>query len=134
VEELGGPPTAAIGLSLGVERVLLACEAEGVFPVPGRGVDVFVVDTAGGDAARDLTRALRAAGVRADRAFDDRSMKAQFKLADRSGARIALVIGPDERDKGVVRVQSLAGEGDETVARADVVELLRKRLADQRQP
>jgi histidyl-tRNA synthetase len=132
-EELGGAPTPAIGLSLGVERTLLACDAEGVFASTEDGVEVFVVDTAGGATARDLTRELRAAGVRADRGFDDRSMKAQFKLADRSGARLALVIGPDELQRGVVKVQSLTGDrdgdGDDTVARADVVELVRKRLA-----
>ena len=48
VEELGGPPTAGIGFGLGVERTLLACDAEGVFPPPDQAVDVFVVDTTGG--------------------------------------------------------------------------------------
>ena len=59
-----------------------------------------MVDFAGGDAARDLTARLRAAGLRADRAFDGRSPKAQFKAADRSGARLALVVGPDEAAAG----------------------------------
>ena len=54
----------------------------------------------GGTAARDLTAALRRAGLRADRAFDGRSMKAQLKAADRSGARVALIVGPDELAAG----------------------------------
>jgi histidyl-tRNA synthetase len=129
VEELGGPPTPSIGFSLGVERILLACDAEGAFAGPGDGADVFVVDTAGGRAAGELSRVLRAAGIRTDRAFDNRSMKAQFKLADRSGARLALVVGPDEEARGVVKVQGLDSPDDETVARPDVVEAVRKRLA-----
>jgi histidyl-tRNA synthetase len=127
-EELGAPPTPGIGFGLGIERTLLACDAEGVFPVPAAALDVFVVDTAGGEAARSLTDALRDAGLRVDRAFDDRSMKAQFKLADRSGARLALVVGPDELERNVVKVQDLDSSEHETVARPDVVDVVRKRL------
>ena len=86
VEMLGGPPTPGIGFGIGIERLLLACDAEGVFAVDPAPLDAFVVDITGGTAARDLTAALRRAGLRADRAFDDRSMKAQLKAADRSGA------------------------------------------------
>jgi hypothetical protein len=53
-----------------------------------------VVDVAGGEAARDLTAELRRAGLRADRAFDGRSLKSQMKAADRSGARVALSLRP----------------------------------------
>jgi histidyl-tRNA synthetase len=127
-EEFGAPATPGIGFGLGVERMLLACDAEGVFPTPDVAIDVFVVDTTGGEAARDLTDALRAAGVRADRAFDNRSMKAQFKLADRSGARLALVVGSDELERGVVKVQPLDSSDPETVARPDVLDVVRKRL------
>ena len=129
VEELGGPPTAAIGFSLGIERILLACDVEAAFAQPARAVDVFVIDTTGGETARDLTYALREAGVGADRAFDKRSMKAQFKLADRSGARLALVVGADELEHDVVKVQALDSSEQETVARPDVVDVVRKRLS-----
>ena len=86
VEALGGPPTPGIGFGSGIERVLLTCDAEGVFAAPEERVDVFVVDTAGGDSARDLSTELRRAGIAAERAFDGRSMKSQMKSADRSGA------------------------------------------------
>jgi histidyl-tRNA synthetase len=97
VEDLGGPPTPGIGFGSGIERVLLACDAEGV----------FVVDVTGGDVARDLTAELRRAGFRVDRAFDARSMRAQMKAADRSGARLALIVGEQERADGTVAVRSL---------------------------
>src|SRR5581483_11202741 len=73
-EQLGGPATPGIGFGIGIERVLLACDAEGVFPAPDAAVDVFVVDVTGSTALR-LTTELREAGIRADRAFDGRSMK-----------------------------------------------------------
>lgn len=127
-EALGGPPTPGIGFGLGVERLLLGCDAEGVFPAPEASVDVFVVDAAGGADALLLTFELRAAGFVCDRAFDDRSMKAQFRAADRSGARLALVVGEQERAAGTVTVRDLEGGDQHNVDRADVVAYVRKKL------
>jgi histidyl-tRNA synthetase len=90
----------------------LACDAEGVLPAPERRVEVFVVDLTGGDAARDLTAELRRAGVSADRSFDERSLKAQLKQADRSGAPVAIIVGPEERAAGEVTVRVLRSPGD----------------------
>ena len=126
VEMLGGPPTPGIGFGIGIERVLLACDAEGVFQVSPPVLDAYVVDVAGGESARDLTAQLRRAGLRADRAFDGRSMKSQLKSADRSGARLALIVGPDEVAAGSVSVRPLRGEGTQrTVSRAEVVDAVR---------
>ena len=129
VEALGGPPTPGIGFALGVDRTLLACDDEGVFEATARGVDVFVVDTTGGREALLLTEQLRAAGRRADRADDRRSMKAQMKAADRSGADVAVIVGDDERAAGTVVVRPLRGEAPQTVvARDDLLEHLEKIL------
>ena len=124
VSAMGGPETPGVGFALGIERILLAVEAEGdrVALASGRAIDVFVVDFAGGELARNLTTELRRAGVRADRAFDNRSPKAQFKAADRSGARLALVIGPDEAASRKVGIKDLATDADQvTVDLDDVV-------------
>ena len=121
VEMLGGPPTPGIGIGIGIERLLLACDAEGVFPVAPVPLDAFVVDTTDGAAARDLTAELRAAGLSADRAFDGRSMKAQFKAADRSGARLVLIVGPDEAASGTVSLRPLQGGGEQVVVARDQV-------------
>jgi histidyl-tRNA synthetase len=132
VEELGGPDTPAVGFALGIDRILLAGEGEGMASRldAGRRLDVFVVDFAGGAAARDLTAALRAAGVRADRAFDDRSARAQFKAADRSGARLAVVVGPEEAAAGTAGVRDLLAGGDQVqVAQTDLVGEISRRLA-----
>jgi len=127
-EGLGGPPTPGIGFGMGIERLLLACDAESVFPVPAGRVDVWVVDTTGGDAALTLTQELRTAGVAADRCFDGRSMKAQFKAADRSGARLAAIVGAQEGAAGTVTLRDLQSGVQETVGRADLVDQTRSRL------
>jgi histidyl-tRNA synthetase len=128
-EALGAPPTPGIGFGLGIERLLLACDAEGVFPEPEASVAVWVIDTAGGSHARDLTQQLRLAGVAADRSFDQRSMKSQFRAADRSGARLALIVGEREASDDTVVVRDLRNGGaEESVPRGDVVEQVKKRL------
>ncbi len=129
-EALGGPAAPGIGFGLGIERILLAADAEGVFPAPPGAVEVFVVDTAGGTTALELCHDLRAAGIGADRAFGARSMKAQLKGADRSGARLALIVGPDEAATGEVTVRDLrTGGGQQLVKLAQVIEAVRAKLA-----
>ena len=132
VEELGGPPTPGIGFGSGIERVLLACDAEEAFGPPERRLDVFVVDVVDGTHARDLTAILRRAGLRADRAYDGRAMRAQMKAADRSGAALALIVGEQELADGVVAVRDLraemAGKEQVRVTRDDLVTHVRQRL------
>lgn len=130
IEAMGGQPTAGFGFGSGVERVLLACDAEAVFapspPVP----DCFVVSF-GGDATdvRDLCRELQRSGISAERAYDQRSPKAQMKAADRSGARYALLSGDDERAAATVTVRDLLGDGEQvSVARTELIDHLRKLL------
>jgi len=130
VESLGGPSTPGIGFGSGIERILLTCDAEGVFETSSTGVDVFVVDTIGGDAARDLTVELRRSGVSADRAFEGRSMKSQMKAADKSGAALVLIVGSDEAESNSVTIRDLRGDtGQETVSRNSVVDVVAARLS-----
>ncbi|HEY8543485.1 MAG TPA: histidine--tRNA ligase [Acidimicrobiales bacterium] len=128
VEQLGGPPTPGIGFGSGIERMLLALEAEGRPLATGRPLDVFVVDATDGSQARDLAHELRSAGLRVDRAFDGRSMKAQMKLAGRSGARLALIVGEQEVQDRAVTVRDLAAGEQRSVARDDLVAQVRKLL------
>jgi histidyl-tRNA synthetase len=98
VEEVGGPATPGVGFSTGVERILLALEAEGV-PLPGaRSPEVSVV-TAGGErereAALNLAHRLRAR-FRVDVDLLERSLGNQMKAANRSGARTVVIVGEGE--------------------------------------
>ncbi|MCU1502807.1 MAG: hisS [Ilumatobacteraceae bacterium] len=129
VESLGGPPTHGVGFALGLDRTLLACDDEGVFGAPSVAVDAFVVDTTGGLEALRITAELRAAGFRADRAYEGRSMKSQMKLADRSGAPIALIIGSNELDAGTVVLRPLRDGRDQyAVPRTELLDHLTKAI------
>lgn len=114
IESLGGPPTPGFGFGAGIERILLACDAEEVFPVSVQAPEVFVVsfgaDPAHLDAVRDLAVALRRRGLRVGRSYDGRSGRAQMKAADRSGARDAVLIGDDELASGSVTLRSLVDD------------------------
>ena len=126
VEALGGPPTPGIGFGLGVDRILLAAGDAGLFEAAPSALDAFVIDTTGGMEALRLVEELRAEGLSADRAYDQRSMRAQFRAADKSGARLALVVGPEETAAGTVTVKALRGSGDdETVPRDQVTRRVR---------
>jgi histidyl-tRNA synthetase len=128
IEQLGGPPTPGIGFGSGIERVLLTCDAEGVFGPPEQRVECFVVDVTDGSVAVELTHRLRLAGIATDRAFDGRSMKSQMKSAGRSGARIALIVGEQEREDATVTVRDLSTSDQQAVAIGAVVDHVRKVL------
>ena len=124
-EQLGGPATPGIGFGLGIERILLACDAEGVFPPPEGLLDVFIIDTTGGEAARAVAAELRAAGIRTDRAYDNRSWKAQLRAAQRSGAPLAISIDAER-----IELRTLQEKGEaQTVDLSTVVKQVRERLA-----
>lgn len=129
VEDLGGPATPGIGFAIGLDRTLLACDDEGVFPAFDLGIDVFVVDTAGGSEALRLTNQLRREGFRVDRAFDNRSMKSQMKAADRSGARYAVILGEDEVRAGTALIKPLRSDEDQqSVSSGDLAARLMEKI------
>ena len=127
VEALGGPPEPGVGFALGVDRTLLACDAEEVFGPENADVSVWVVATTPGTEALELAEELRIAGVKTDRSYasDDsgpRSMKAQMKAANRSGAVIAVIVGEDEAAAGTVSVRMLRATGDSGESQQFLVE------------
>jgi histidyl-tRNA synthetase len=125
VAELGGPPTPGIGFGIGLERVLLACDAEGILPpADAPRPQVFVVDLEGGAAATSLVVELRRAGVAAERAYGQRSLKAQLRQADRLGAELAVIIGREERTTGTATVRFLATAEQRRVPLAGLREFL----------
>jgi histidyl-tRNA synthetase len=113
-ELLGGEPTPGIGFGLGLDRVLLALTEEGHPPVPAPPVQVYVVGLGEGrPVAAALVRELRETGLGADQALGERPLKAQLKLADRSGAPFAAIVGDREAESGVVTVRRLS-DGEQT--------------------
>ncbi|HEV8627823.1 MAG TPA: His/Gly/Thr/Pro-type tRNA ligase C-terminal domain-containing protein, partial [Acidimicrobiia bacterium] len=130
-EEMGGPPSPGIGFGIGIERVLIACDAEGVLPTPKPYLDAYVVDAVGPEAGAEvaaLLGELRETGLAADRAYGGRSVKAQTKSADRAGARYVVVIGRAEMEKGAVAVRDMESGVQVEVPRSRVVAWLHDHL------
>ena len=122
-EQLGGPATPGIGFGMGIERVLIACDTEGVFPGDAPRVDAFVVNGLGTGADSEvasLVAALRENGMRVERAYGDRSVKAQWKAADKSHAVYGVMLGRAEAERGEVAVKDLRS-GEQVEVRRDAL-------------
>ena len=98
IEEFGGKPTPGLGFAVGLERIVLALEAQGVKvgTVPQPLVFVAAVDDEVRATAFAIASQLRDAGIAVELDHQNRSLKSQFKLADRLGVQWMVVIGPDE--------------------------------------
>jgi histidyl-tRNA synthetase len=131
VEALGGPSTPGVGFALGLDRTLLACDDEGTFAAPNTAVTAFVVDTTGGEHALRITSELRAHGISADRAYENKSMKSQMKAADRSSAAFAIIVGSNEVEAGEVVVRPLRAESavQHTVPRTGLIDHIKKAMS-----
>ncbi|MBQ9252029.1 MAG: histidine--tRNA ligase [Clostridia bacterium] len=116
VEQLGGPDLPAVGFGMGLERVLMLLDAEGIqIPEPAH-YEVFV--TYMGDhriQAFHLVESLRNQGIRADMDHCGRSLKAQFKYANKTGAPISATIGDEEAENGTVKLKNMATREECTV-------------------
>ena len=129
--QLGGRDLSGIGFGLGVDRTLLALRAEGKTAGESARVDVYAVPL-GAEAKKRLAvlaAQLRAAGVRVDVAYGDRSLKGAMKGADRSGASIALVAGDRDLEAGTVGVKSMTTGEQVDVATESVVAEVISRLS-----
>lgn len=120
-EALGGPPTPGVGFAMGLDRVLLAMETEGVEPPTARGPQCFVV-AIGEDArqaGRELVTTLRGSGIAASGSLEERPLKAQLKMADRADAAFVAILGERELDDGTVTLRRLADGIQKVVPIAD---------------
>ncbi|MBO4837738.1 MAG: histidine--tRNA ligase [Clostridia bacterium] len=109
VEQLGGPATPAAGFGIGAERILLELKNQGLAPSAPGFADIYVANL--GDDMRlpafALARRLREKGIRCECDTVGRSLKAQFKYADKTGARLVCLVGGDEYARGMVRLRDM---------------------------
>ena len=125
--QLGGQDLSGIGFGIGVDRTMLALEAEGLDPTGTGRVDVYAValGAAAKSALVPVLAQFRRSGVRADMAYGDRGMKGAFKAADRSGAAVTIVVGEDELAAGTAVVKIMATGEQHPVPLDSVVEHVR---------
>jgi len=130
-EMLGGPALPSVGWALGVDRTVLAMEAEGVLEREQARVDVFAVPL--GDQARrllfDVVCRLRREGVSADTVYGSRGLKGAMKAADRSGARFALVAGERDLADNLVQLKDLVSGEQSPVAVEQIIPTIKEKLS-----
>ena len=134
VEELGGPAIPAVGFGMGIERVLMLLDSleEGAcrLKVDDETPEVFVACLNRGLSiqAFSLLRRFREAGIRADMDHQGRSLKAQFKYADKLGAANVAVLGDDEVARGVVKLRDMLTREEWEAPLETAAQALRERL------
>ena len=129
VEQLGGPSMPAVGFGMGIERVLMLLDSEGVeIPKPDQ-YDVFVTYMGNNKIpAFMLVQNLRKAGVNADMDHTGRSLKAQFKYANKTGAPLCITLGDDEVANGIVKIKNMNTREERTAANAEAAQVVREML------
>jgi histidyl-tRNA synthetase len=127
MSSLGGSDVSGIGFGLGVDRVLMACQAENCLPTSINQLDLFIVPIT--EKAKSLgfklISDLRTAGIGCDMAYGDRGLKGGMKAADKSQARYALVIGDDEVISGKCELK-LMSSGEVISSSLTVSELINR--------
>lgn len=130
VESVGGKPTPCVGFGLGLERLLMLLDSIGVNIENDDRPDIFVIsqNQVLTDKCRDVVMMLRKNGIAADTDNTGRSLKAQFRYADKLAAKYVVVIGDTEASTGVVTVKKLAdGTSEQTTIDNLVNYILEKR-------
>ena len=131
MQELGGSDISGIGFGIGVDRVLLACEAEGILSDDGSGASLEVFLIALGDNNKDqviqLLNQLRNQGISADMEYGDRALKGAMKAADKSGAKYSAVLGDGEVASGVLQLKDMKNGIVKEVRISDLVNEFTKR-------
>lgn len=136
VKELGGPAMSAVGFGMGIERVLMIlddlADEEQLLVVDAEQPQVFVacLNKSLSIHAFELTEAMRRAGLRAEMDHQGRSLKAQFKYADKLNAQYVAILGDDEIAKGVAKLRNMGTREEWEVALVDAPAALKERLGE----
>ncbi|KAB2495613.1 histidine--tRNA ligase [Priestia endophytica] len=129
-EQIGGPEAPGIGFALSIERLLAALEAESVELPIEQGIDCYVVTL--GDKAKDksvsLVNDLRLSGIAAEKDYQDKKVKAQFKAADRLSAKYVAVLGDDELEQNVINVKNMETGEQEEISLSSFVSYVKEKL------
>ncbi len=124
VEQLGGPATPAAGFGIGAERILMELKNQNLLPPAPPATEVYVANL-GADMkipAFTFTQALRDHGIKADCDLSGRSLKAQFKYADKIGAWYVALLGGEEYERGTVKIRDMKTKEEKEIPLEKAVE------------
>lgn len=131
IEFLGGRPAPACGVALGVERLILKIKESGIDVPPPRSPDIYLAQL--GDQARKkvfgLMENLRKAGFRVSHSLSKDGLKKQLEIANKLGAKYALILGQKEVLDGTIIVRDMEGGAQETVNFEKIIQEMKKKLA-----
>lgn len=124
VEYFGGPETAGFGFGLGLERLLLVLDKQGITLPVEEGLDVYiaVLGSEANGKALELVQAIRHQGFKAERDYLGRKIKAQFKSADAFKAKTVITLGESELESGQVSVKNNTTREEVTVSFEELTE------------
>ncbi|KGA96500.1 histidyl-tRNA synthetase [Alkalihalobacillus alcalophilus ATCC 27647 = CGMCC 1.3604] len=130
VESLGGPSTPGIGFAFSIERLIMALKGQNKVPEVAQKLDCYLVTL--GEQAKlksvELLEQLRAAGIKADKDYLDKKMKAQFKAADRLQAAFTAVLGDDELANNIINVKNMETGTQEQIALDELTLYIEKEI------
>lgn len=126
VEYFGGPELSGIGFAMGIERLIIALEGEGIDLSEDESLDAYILclsEKASLEALKIATM-LRAAGYTCERDYLNRSFKAQFKSVERKNAKFAIILGEKDLENGTVTIKEIATQEQKVVASEDIVDAM----------
>ena len=129
VASIGGKPTGCVGFAMGMERALMLMEKRGT-DFGDTGIDAFVISQSPEhtEACMRIVAELRRAGVSADTETTGRSMKAQFKYADKQRAKFVVVVGADELASGKMKIKRLSDGTEKECAAAELAARIKESI------
>lgn len=129
VENLGGPQLSSVGFGLGIERFILTLETEGIELSTPKILDVYGISLGQGVNVQmmKLVDQLRQAGLSSEMDVANRSLKAQFKSADRYQAQFILIMGEDELNQGIVQIKSSIDQSQVSLKWSEVIDYIKEK-------
>ena len=131
VKQMGGPNLSGIGFAIGLERLVILCDAEQVFDEFKKEIDCYVINLdAKADYALQISQLLRENGLITEMDYYGRSLKAQFKSSEKKNARFVLIIGEDEINTNTVTLKDTLTKAQENVKKEELVSRIDQLMED----
>lgn len=130
VKEMGGPELSGIGFAIGMERLMILCDAENVLDY-NKNIDCYVINlNEDKDYAFDIAEELRDNSYVTEMDYYGRSLKAQFKSSERKKARFILIVGEDEIKNNTITLKDTLTQAQEEISRDELVDRIDQLMED----